>query len=108
MRFLLADSTQKIKWRRIHGTLMILFSVSLSSAQLQILLAQLLFLSNIQKPNIHQRVTCGKTLNLVWKMKLELFLKIQESIRILILKRRLRNLHKPVIENQKDELRSVR
>ena len=47
MRFLLADSTQKIILERIHGTLMILFSVSLSSPQLQILLAQLLFLSNI-------------------------------------------------------------
>ena len=52
-------------------------------------------------------MTCGKTLNLVWKMKVELFLKIQESIRISILKRRLRNLHKPMIENQKDELRSL-
>ena len=57
-------------------------------------------------------MTSRKTLNLALKM-LELFLKIQENIRISILKRRLRNLYKkenikpeikPMIENLQDEL----
>ena len=57
-------------------------------------------------------MTGGKTLNLTLKM-LELFLKIQENIRISILKRRLGNLYKkenfrpeikPMIENLQDEL----
>ena len=57
-------------------------------------------------------MTSGKTLNLALKV-FELFLKIQENIRISILKRRLRNLYKkenikpeikPMIENLQDEL----
>ena len=53
-------------------------------------------------------MTGGKTLNLVLKKMLELFLKIQENIRISILKRRLQNVTKkenfkpaikPMIEN---------
>ena len=57
-------------------------------------------------------MTGGKTLNLILKM-LELFLKIQENIRISILKRRLGNLYKKenfrpeiklMIENLQDEL----
>ena len=57
-------------------------------------------------------MTGGKTLNLVLKI-LELFLKIQENIRISILKRGLWNLYKkenfkpeikPIIEDLQDEL----
>ena len=81
----MADSPHKLKLEKIHGTLIILFCVSLSSPQLQIL-----FLLITQKTTILQQVIDGKTLNLVLKM-LELFLKIQENIRISILKRRLRS-----------------
>ena len=58
-------------------------------------------------------MTGGKTLNLILKTMLELFLKIQENIRISILKRRLQNLYKkenfkleikPMVENLQDEL----
>ena len=56
--------------------------VSLSSPQLQIL-----FLLITQKTTTLQQVTDGKTLNLVLKM-LEPFLKIQENIRISILKKK--------------------
>ena len=58
-------------------------------------------------------MTGGKTLNLVLKKMLELFLKIQENSRISILKRTLQNLYKkgnfipetkPIIENLQDEL----
>ena len=57
-----------------------------------------------------QRVTGGKTLNLVLKKMLELFLKIQENIRISILKRRLQKKEnfkpefKLIIENLQGEL----
>ena len=55
-------------------------------------------------------MTGGKTLNLVSKKMLHIFLKFQENIRISILKRRLQNLYKkesfkpeikPMIENLK-------
>ena len=55
----------------------------------------------------------GKTQNLVLNKILELLLKIQENIRILIMKRRLQKLYKkedfkpemkPMIENLQDEL----
>ena len=58
-------------------------------------------------------MTGGKTLNIVLKKMLELSLKIQENIRIPILKRRLQNLYKKenfkpeiklMIENLQDEL----
>ena len=58
-------------------------------------------------------MTGGKTLNLVLKKMLEIFLKIEGNIRILILKRKLQNLYKkgnfkpkikPMIENLQDEL----
>ena len=59
-------------------------------------------------------MTGGKTQNLISKKILELFLKIQENIRISILKRRrLQKLYKkehfkpeikPMIENLQDEL----
>ena len=63
-----------MKLEKIHGTLIILFYVSLSSPQLQILF----FIENTKNPTIQQ-------VNLVLKM-LELSLKIQENIRISILK----------------------
>ena len=57
-------------------------------------------------------MTGVKTLNLVLKKMLEISLKIQENIRISILKRRLQNVYKknfkpeikPMIENLQDEL----
>ena len=87
----------KLKLGKIHGTLIILFYVSLSSPQLQILF----FIENTKNPTIQQ-------VNLVLKM-LELSLKIQENIRISILKRRLRKENfkpeiKPMIKNLQDEL----
>ena len=78
----MADSPHKLKLEKIHGTLIILFCVSLNSPQLKIL-----FLLITQKTTTLQQVTDGKTLNLVLKM-LELFLKIQENIRISILKKK--------------------
>ena len=75
-----------------------------------------LFLLKTQKITTLQQVTGGKTLNLVLKKMLELFLKMllfQKSIRISTLKRRLQNLYKkenfkpqikPMIENLQDEL----
>ena len=78
----MADSPHKLKLEKIHGTLIILFCVSLSSPQLQII-----FLLITQETTTLQQVTDGKTLNLVLKM-LELFLKIQENIRISILKKK--------------------
>ena len=72
-----------------------------------------LFLLKTQNTTTLQQVTGGKMLNLVLKKMLELFLKIQENIRISILKRRLQNLYKkenfkpeikPMIENLQDEL----
>ena len=58
-------------------------------------------------------MTGGKTLNLVLKKMLKVFLKTQEYIRISILKRKLQNLYrkgkfkpkiKPMIEDLQDEL----
>ena len=58
-------------------------------------------------------MTAVKTLNLLLKKMLELFLKIEENIRISILKRILQNVYKkenfrpeikPMIENLQDEL----
>ena len=50
-------------------------------------------------------MTGWETLNLVLKKMLEYFLKIQENIRISILKRRLRNLYKK--ENFKLEIEAM-
>ena len=63
MLSLLTDSPQKLKLKKIHGTLIILFYVSLSSPQLQIF-----FLLKTQKTTTLQQVTGGKTLSLVLKM----------------------------------------
>ena len=58
-------------------------------------------------------MTGEKTPNLVLKKMLELFLKIQENLRISILNRRLQNMYKkenfkpeikPIIDNLQDEL----
>ena len=53
-----------------------------------------LSLFKTQNTTTLQQVTGGKILNLVLKKMLELFLKIQEYIRISIVKRRLQNLYK--------------
>ena len=50
-------------------------------------------------------MTGGKTLNLVLKKMLEAFLKIQENIRISILKRKLQKLYKK--ENFKPEIKTM-
>ena len=55
---------------------------------------------NSQKPTTLQQVTGGKILNLVLKKMLELFLKTQENIRILIYKKEnFKPDFKPMIEN---------
>ena len=69
MLFLLTDSPQKLKLEKIHGTLIILFYVSLSSPKLQ----TFLFSLKTQNTTILQQVTKGKTLNPVLKKMLELF-----------------------------------
>ena len=50
-------------------------------------------------------MTGGKTLNLVLKKMLEAFLKIQENIRISILKGKLQKLYKK--ENFKPEIKTM-
>ena len=97
MVFLLTDSPQKLKLGKIHGTLIILFYISLSTPCF------------VNKKNTHthtttlQQMTGDKTLNLVLKKMLEPFLKIHKNIRILIMKRRLKNLYKK--ENFKPEIK---
>ena len=104
MLFLLTDSPHKLKSEKIHTTL--LCKPEFSSTTKTFFIKK-----KKQKKTTLQQVTGGKTLNLALKM-LELFLKIQENIRISILKRRLRNLYKkenikpeikPMIENLQDE-----
>ena len=72
-----------------------------------------LFLLKIQNTTTLQQVTGRKTLHLVLKKLLELFLKIPENIRISMQKRRRQNLYKkenfkpeikPMIQNLQDEL----
>ena len=60
----------KIGKEKIHGTLIILFYVSLSSPQLQIF-----FLLKTQKTTTLQQVTGGNTTNIVFKRMLRYFLK---------------------------------
>ena len=66
------------------------------------------FFLQTQKTTTLQQLTGGKTLNLVLKTMLELFLKIvtfSKKIRISILKRRLRNLYKK--ENLKQQIKPM-
>ena len=100
----LADSPHKLKSEKIHSTLLCKPEFSPTTKTFCIKKKK-------QKKITLQQVTGEKTLNLALKM-LELFLKIQENIRISILKRRLRNLYKkenikpeikPMIENLQDE-----
>ena len=70
----------------IHGTIIIHIYVRLSSPELQ---KTFLFLLKTQNTTTLQQVTGGKALNLVFKKMLELFLKLQENIKISVLKRRL-------------------
>ena len=94
----------------IHGTIIIHIYVRLSSPELQ---KTFLFLLKTQNTTTLQQVTGGKALNLVFKKMLELFLKLQENIKISILKRRLemyikkenfKTEIKPMIENLQDKL----
>ena len=71
MLFLLIDSPQKLKLEKIHGTLIILYYVSLSSPPFKDF-----FLLKTQKRTTIQQVTGEKTVNLVLKKILELFLEI--------------------------------
>ena len=105
MLSLLTDSPHKLKSEKIHSTLLCKPEFSPTTKTFCIKKKK-------QKKITLQQVTGEKTLNLALKM-LELFLKIQENIRISILKRRLRNLYKkenikpeikPMIENLQDEL----
>ena len=66
-----------------------------------------------QNTSTLEQVAGRKTLNLVFKKTLDLFLKIQENFRISILKKSLHNLYvnknfkleiKPMIKNLQDEL----
>ena len=104
MLSVLADSPHKLKSEKIHSTLLCKPEFSPTTKTFFIKKKK-------QKKITLQQVTGEKTLNLALKM-LELFLKIQENIRISILKRRLRNLYKkenikpeikPMIENLQDE-----
>ena len=97
MLFLLTDSPHKLKSEKIHTTL--LCKPEFSSTTKTFFIKK-----KKQKKTTLQQVTGGKTLNLALKM-LELFLKIQENIRISILKRRLRNLSKK--ENFKSEIKAM-
>ena len=104
MLSVLAGSPHKLKSEKIHSTLLCKPEFSPTTKTFCIKKKK-------QKKITLQQVTGEKTLNLALKM-LELFLKIQENIRISILKRRLRNLYKkenikpeikPMIENLQDE-----
>ena len=104
MLFLLTDSPQKLKLKKLQGALIILFSVIPSSPPLQsrfkengkilsknstiqenitISRQNLLFLLKTQKTTTLQQVTGGKIPNLVLKRTLELFLKIPPLKKIL-------------------------
>ena len=66
-----------------------------------------LFLLKTQNTTTLQQVIGGKTLNLVFKKMLDIFLNIQENIRISILKRKPQNFKpeiKPMIENLQHEI----
>ena len=110
MLFLLTESPQKLKLKKVHGTLIIIAYVSPSSPQLQSYFKRntkilsknstsqenittsrqnLLFLLKTIKPTTLQQVTSGKIPNLVLRRMLELFLKIpplKENVRFSRLK----------------------
>ena len=104
MLFLLKESPQKLKLKKIHGTLIIIAYVSPSSPQLQSYFKRntkilsknstsqenittsrqnLLFLLKTIKPTTLQQVTSGKIPNLVLRRMLELFLKIPPLLKML-------------------------
>ena len=92
----------KLKLEKVHGTLIILFYCKL---EYSLITKTFFFLLKTQNATTLQQVTGEKTLNLVLKKMLELFLKIQENIRISILKRRLQNVYKK--ENFKPEIKPM-
>ena len=79
MLFLLADSPQKLKLEKIHGTLIILFYVSPSSPQLQTLF---LLKHTHKKATTLQQMTGGNTPNLLLKRLLRFSSTTQENIAI--------------------------
>ena len=83
MLFLLTDSPQKLKLGKIPGILIILFYEILSFPQLQSLF---FFLLETQKKTTIQQVNSGKTINVVFKEMLELFLKILKKIDFFFMK----------------------
>ena len=104
MLFLLTDFPQKLKLEKVHGALIILFYVNLSSSPLQFcfkgdskisqnftteenitISRQNLhfFIKNTHKKITLQQVTSGKMQNLVLERMLELFLKIPPLKKIL-------------------------
>ena len=74
MLFLLTDSPQKLKLEKALGTLII--NYLLSKFEFSSTSKTFIFLLETQKTTTLQQVTGGKTLNLVLKKMLELFLKI--------------------------------
>ena len=79
MLFLFADSPQKLKLEKIHGTLIILFYVSPSSPQLQTLF---LLKHTHNKATTLQQMTGGNTPNLLLKRLLRFSSTTQENIAI--------------------------
>ena len=74
MLFLLTDSPQKLKLEKALGTLII--NYLLSKFEFSSTSKTFIFLLETQKTTTLQQVTGEKTLNLVLKKMLELFLKI--------------------------------
>ena len=74
MLFLLTDSPQKLKLEKTLGTLII--NYLLSKFEFSSTSKTFIFLLETQKTTTLQQVTGEKTLNLVLKKMLELFLKI--------------------------------
>ena len=91
MPFLLKDSPRKLKMEKTHGILIILFYVSLIFPQLQ---RSCILYKKHKKTTTLQQKTGGNILNLVLKKMLEIQNSTtQGNIRILRLKKRLRNLY---------------
>ena len=134
MLFLLTIDPQNLKLEQVHGTLVILFYVRLSSPQLQshfkenakisknsttqenitISRQNLLYLLKTRKIPTLQQVTGGRIPNLVLKRMLELFLKVPPLKKILEQYRirkyqntegRLQNLYEK--ENSKPEIKPM-
>ena len=102
MLFSLADSPQKTK---IGKDSWYFNNSLLCTPEFSLTAKAFLSLLKTQNTTTLQQVTGGKTLNLVLKKMLELFLEFQENIRTSILNRRLQNLYKKEI--LKPEIKSM-